>query len=198
VPFNGDLPASPSFTFRASRFAARFAGGGRSRSRVARPPALSATPLPPPQPRRRRRCGITRCNLDEEIDELITQNTSSTWPAPPVRSRRSARGRLARASARSCSVCLTRSRRRRSSAASTATIWRPTRSAARCMRRCSRAPSSRPIARGSRSSIRRRATSIPTGSGWSGGRRTTCASTERAPSVCIARSSASWSSATRR
>ena len=85
--------------------------------------------------------------------------------ASPVAPSALAAGR-ARASARSCSACSTRSRRRRSSAASTATTWRPTRSAARCTRRCSRAPSSRPTARGSRSWIRRRATSIPTGSGW--------------------------------
>ena len=82
------------------------------------------------------------------------------------RSPRSARGRRGRASARSSSACSTRSRRRRSSAPSTATTWPPTRSVARCTRRCSRAPSSRPTAGASRSWIRRRASSIPTGSGW--------------------------------
>ena len=148
---------------------------------------------------------------------------------------RSARGRPRRASARSCSASSTRSRRRRSSAPSTATTWPPTRSAARCTRRCSTAPSSRPTAGGSPfldpaardfypdwerlaselvAALRSQAGRNPLRPQPPGPHRRAVDAQRRvprplggaqralppdaAPSACITRSSASWSSATRR
>jgi hypothetical protein len=65
--------------------------------------------------------------------------TSSTSPVRPARWRPGVRGRRGPGCGRSCSACSTRSRRPRSSAPSTATTSPPTRSAAPCTHRCSRA-----------------------------------------------------------
>ena len=81
--------------------------------------------------------------------------------ASPVAPEALAAGQAAR-SARSCSASSTRSTRRRSCSNVRVRLPRPpTRSAARCTRRCSTAASSRPTARASRSWTRRRADFYP-------------------------------------